>query len=312
MIEKAFVSGQIAQAIFKEEEKLFLINTNNTKTILDCTPYEKSLFFNSGAEIRTFENITFEELREKLIKEKSFFDALYAAIGGFDPDLSEETRMLSIQRAESLVKNPEIFNCVKSRLLSNIVPEKAILPEALKLAIRNNCENMDFIYQELLNGREVIDYILSAFKEAISELSLEKEFVRIKNIFITTGLFAKLFLHTTNKNLKDLNQLVYEFSNNAKIREEIPLISKILTWMKDKLKGKYKLRIKQSIVLNKLTQTVERLYSNVRDSFQSFELRETKTFFKLLSLSIMLSFLLVLTLPILILLHLTMTKSSHN
>jgi hypothetical protein len=47
MIEKAFVSGQIAQAIFKEDDKLFLIKAKDTENIMECTPYEKSLFFNS-------------------------------------------------------------------------------------------------------------------------------------------------------------------------------------------------------------------------------------------------------------------------
>ena len=84
MIEKAFVSGKIAQAIFKEDDKLFLIKAKDTENIMECTPYEESLFFNSDTEIKVFGNIAIEELRKTLVKEKSNFDALYGAVGGFD------------------------------------------------------------------------------------------------------------------------------------------------------------------------------------------------------------------------------------
>jgi hypothetical protein len=104
MIERAFVSGQIAQTIYEDQDKIYIIHAKDTDDIQECTPYEKSLFFSSGAEIKVVENISAEELREKLFKEKNCFDALYGAIGGMDKNLSEETRILSIKRAEELVK----------------------------------------------------------------------------------------------------------------------------------------------------------------------------------------------------------------
>ena len=61
MIEKAFVSGQIAQAIFKEDDKLFLIKAKDSENIMECTPYEESLFFNSDTEIKVFGNIEIDD-----------------------------------------------------------------------------------------------------------------------------------------------------------------------------------------------------------------------------------------------------------
>lgn len=240
MIEKAFVSGQIAQSVFIEQNKLFIVKAKDTGNVWECTPYEKSLFFNSEAEIRILENITTEELRETLVKEKLFFDALYGAIGGFDPGLSPKTRILSMQRAENLVKDPEIFDFVKSRLFGNPVPEEAALKEALKLSKENGCEDMSFIYHTLLDNGDVIDYILSVFKEVIFELSLEREYAKVKNIFVSHGLLAKLFLAATAGNIKDLNKVVDEFSIDPGIKEEIPLIFQILTRMKAQLDKKYK------------------------------------------------------------------------
>lgn len=300
MIEKAFISGQIARSIFKEEEKLFLIKADDTETILDCTPYDESLFFNSGAEIKTFEHIPFEDLRKELIKEKSFFDALYATIGGFDPELPEETRILSIQRAENLTKEPDIFDFLKTRLFSNLTPGGALLEEALELAEKNGCRNMKFIYDKLHNGREVIAYVLASFKNTISELSLEKEYVKIKNVFINAGFFSQIFLHLTDKNLKCLNRLFYEFAIDPKIREEIPLISQILTGMKNQLKKKYKLKIKQSNISDELTKMIEWFPRTITDHFHIFKFREVSPIFKCLFLSIALPLMLPFLLYLLI------------
>jgi hypothetical protein len=202
MIEKAFVSGQIAQSVFIEQDKLFIIKTKDLGEVWECTPYEESLFFNTEAEIKILENITIEELRETLVKEKLFFDALYGTIGGFDPGLSPKTRVLSIQRAENLVKDPGIFDFVKSRLFGNPVPAEAALKEALKLSKKNGSEDMSFVYTTLLDNGDVIDYILSIFKEIIFELSLEQEYAKVKNIFVSHGILAKLFLAATAGSLK--------------------------------------------------------------------------------------------------------------
>jgi hypothetical protein len=240
MIEKAFVSGQIAQSIFIEQNKLFIIKAKDTGKVWECTPYEESLFFNIETEIKILEDITIEELRETLVKEKLRFDALYGAIGGFDPKLSPKTRILSMQRAENLVKNPEIFDFVKSRLFGNLVPEEAALKEALKLSKENGCEDMSFIYHTLLDNGDIIDYILSIFKEIIFELSLEQEYAKVKNIFVSHGLFTKLFLDTAAGDIKDLNQAAEEFGIDYRIKEEIPLVAQILNRMKARLNEEYK------------------------------------------------------------------------
>lgn len=52
MIEKAFVSGQIAQAIYADEDKLFIIKAKDADKVLDCTPYEKNLFFDRTVGLR--------------------------------------------------------------------------------------------------------------------------------------------------------------------------------------------------------------------------------------------------------------------
>jgi hypothetical protein len=240
MIQKAFVSGQIGQSIFKEEDRLFIVKARDAGKVWECNPYEESLFFNIEAEIKILENITIEELRETLVKEKLCFDALYGAIGGFDPKLSEKTRILSIERAENLIKDPEIFDFVKSRLFGNPVPKEASLKEAFELSEENGFEEMSFVYQKLLNNGDIIDYILHTFKEIIFKLSLEKEYAKVKNIFVTNGFLAKLFLAATAVNIEDLNKVVDDFGIDSRIKEEIPLISRILTWMKTQLDKKYK------------------------------------------------------------------------
>lgn len=225
MIEKALIKGQIARAIYEDGHKLFMIHTKDKDKVSECTPYEKSLFFNSDAEIRILENVTLEELKGKLLKEKAFFDALNGAIGGMDFDLSENTRILSMQRAESLVENHETYDFVISRLFGNPLPEEADLGEAIVLSIEKDCPTMNFIYTNLLNGKDIIDRIDHIFKKAIFELELHSEYLKIKNLFISTGLFAQLFLGTIEKNLEKLKRLVPDYKDNSELQENAAALS---------------------------------------------------------------------------------------
>lgn len=243
MIEKAYVSGQIAQSIYKDEDKLFIIHAKDVDKVLDCTPYERNLFFDSGAEINVFENITIEELREKLLKEKDCFDALYGAIGGFDKILTDETRILSIQHAESLIKNPDIFDFVTSRFFGNPVPEEADLGKAIELCIEKNFPEMKAIYIKLLQGKDRIGRILHIFGETITELELESDFVKIKNLFMSTGLFAKLFLNTIDKNLENLKTLDRGYKYNSELNEKGYVVSAVLTRIISRVEQEYDLKM---------------------------------------------------------------------
>lgn len=238
MIEKAIISGHIARAIYKDGHKLFMIHTKDRDKVSECTPYEKSLFFNSDAEMKILKNVTLEELKETLFKEKACFDSLNGAIGGMDIDLSENTRILSMQRAEDLAENPGIYDFLISRLFGNPLPEEADLGEAIVLSIEKDCPMMNFIYTNLLNGKDIIERIDHIFKEAIFELELHSEYLKIKNLFISIGLFAQLFLGTIERNLEKLKRLVPDYKDNPELQKNTAARS-ILTRMISELEQEY-------------------------------------------------------------------------
>lgn len=238
MIEKALVCGQIGQALFKKEDRLFLLHAGETEQAVDCTPYEEGLFFDSDSEIKVFENLSIAELRKNLLKEKLHFDALHHTIAGFDGSLSEKTRILSIRKAETLVNDPGALSFVESRLLGNPVPREADLENAVKLSAEYRFGCMNSLYSRMLEGSGILDYISASFKELIFENSLENEYTRIKNIFITSGFFAKLFFIAQAKVFFLTENPSCEFCADEKERENIINIYRSL-WVK--LKNKYSL-----------------------------------------------------------------------
>lgn len=263
MIEKAFVCGQIAQALFKEENQLFLLHAEENEKPIYCTPYEESLFFDSDAEIKIFENISLDELRKKLLKDKLLFDVLHDIIAGFDRSLSIKTRILSMQKAEKFIKekDPEILSFMKSRLFGNPVPREADLEQAVKLSGKNSFQYINSLYSQMLKGSEILNYISKSFKELIFEYSLENKYTKIKNIFITSGFFASLFFETVMNHYLFINEgrpptvyeiiaeissldpfsiikkAFYEFCADERERENIV---KICSRLCDKLKKEYK------------------------------------------------------------------------
>ncbi|MDQ1354556.1 MAG: hypothetical protein QG657_4865 [Acidobacteriota bacterium] len=272
MIVKAFVSGQVARSIYEEDEKLFILHVEDTDAARDCTPYDYNLFFSSGAEIKVFEKISIEELRENLLKEKTCFDALHGAIGGMDKTLSEATRTLSIRRAENLVKEPEIFEFIKSRFFGNPVPAAADLKGALKLSKRNNLQDMGFVYGMLIDNKDVPDKILQIFKKTIFRLSLVEDLAKINNIFITAGLFARIFICIAEKNRKELNRLVRNYRIKTGMKNQETVISQILRKMSDELSGVYHLDKEESSFQGKFKQEENTQSFDITGLFKEFQL----------------------------------------
>ncbi|MCP5051612.1 MAG: hypothetical protein GY940_30880 [bacterium] len=235
MIKKAFVSGQIARSIFEKDDRLFILNAGDPQNIIECTPDEKNLFFNSGGEINVFENISLDDLRETLLNEKNSFDALSAVISGFDRNLSEESRLIAIQQADQLVRHRRIFEFVRNRLFGKPVPKEADLKIAGRLAKQNDCSYIYYFYHILGEKKDIIKLMVALFDKRIGEMGLVNDREKITSLFVSKGIFAKLFIFTSNKSIPGLNDFVSHVKNNKELREGIPKISELLDRMKSKL-----------------------------------------------------------------------------
>ncbi|MCX6583501.1 MAG: hypothetical protein NT166_25280 [Candidatus Aminicenantes bacterium] len=126
-----------------------------------------------------------------------------------------------MRKAETLVKDPDAFSFVESRLFGNPAPQEADLEKAVKLSGKNSFQCMNSLYSQMMEGSEILEYISASFKELIFEYSLENNYTRIKNIFITSGLFAKLFFIAQAGLLLFIENPVYEPCADEKERENI-------------------------------------------------------------------------------------------
>ncbi len=232
MIKKAFVSGQMGQALFWEEDRLRVIDAGNIHESRECSPFEETLFFNGNVEIDFIEDIALEALREDLFKKKSCFDGLNGAIGGLDKKLPKETRVLSMQRAETLYEDNEVAGFIKARLFGNAVPYSADLLGAVKLSGKMNCPNMHILYGTLAKGKDNLENLLDFFRSVITDMSLEKSFVELKNIFVKEGYLAQLFMDIVARLNGDSGKINYSVKFPASISENHPYIAIIFEKMK--------------------------------------------------------------------------------
>jgi hypothetical protein len=247
VIEKAYVSGQIGQSVYKHEEKFYIMYAGKSEKSRECSIYEENLFFNSGAEINVFENISVENLRETLLKEKSCFDALYFTLAGFDGSLSEGTRVLSMRGADEKRANEEIFNFVNYRLYGNPIPQEARLEEAVELSFKEGFMRLHLLYERLWDNKNGLESFHTLFKEAIFEFSLEREFEEIRNRFITRGLFYENINFTNTEKKKEAE-------------ESLPIDQKIIEWIRVK---------KMTTLLKQISESVpKREKSEIEDAVE--------------------------------------------
>ena len=105
MIAEAYIAGQIGQAIYREDNRYFVIGTEDADGPHECRPGDMAAFRHSGAEIDVMSEAALgvEQLRRQLRSRRDAHSALALTISGFDPRLSDKTRMLAIEAVEELM-----------------------------------------------------------------------------------------------------------------------------------------------------------------------------------------------------------------
>ncbi len=136
MIAEAYIAGQIGQAIYREDDRYFVIGTEDADGPHECRPGDMAAFRHSGAEIDVMSEAALgvEQLRRQLRSRRDAHSALALTISGFDPRLSDKTRMLAIEAVEELMDEEAHRAFVRHRLLARPLPEEADLAGAIRLA----------------------------------------------------------------------------------------------------------------------------------------------------------------------------------
>ena len=181
MIAEAYIAGQIGQAIYREDDRYFVIGTEDTDGPHECRPGDMAAFRHSGAEIDVMSDAALgvEQLRRQLRSRRDAHSALALTISGFDPRLSDKTRMLAIEAVEELMDEEAHRAFVRHRLLARPLPKEADLAGAIRLAEAAHATAPTSLYHEVSASQAGIQSMTAAWAVTASEF-FEEEAERAK------------------------------------------------------------------------------------------------------------------------------------
>lgn len=213
MINKVYISGQLAQAIYQEDENYFSLGLDQIERPNYCTSAELSLFFNSGAELLMLEDktITLEKIKSTVELAANRHHALTFTISGFNPELTLNTRQLSIEAANDLIQFSDIQDFVENRLLSRKLPPNNDLKKAIELSKDLNCVELHHIYQKVDSSIKIIENLLIDWQQvSVDFFASEEEITSCENQLIDFGVFARLVMAINQKDFGQLDTIVFD------------------------------------------------------------------------------------------------------
>ena len=196
LVEDAFIAGSLGQAVFA---------ANGVYNIIDAAPKAESrpardndLFFFRHAGFDAIPAhpeglpVTIEELNHRLIEETSLYRGLDCLLVGMDPDMSDETRILSIRGADEVLRSDAAIAArIRDRFLVPVSADEWDPESALALARDHDAGNAASCYRLLADG--IVDRIVEDIARTVAEqYGAGIEASENRTLLLGCGLVAEL------------------------------------------------------------------------------------------------------------------------
>ncbi|OQW91476.1 MAG: hypothetical protein BWK78_04530 [Thiotrichaceae bacterium IS1] len=272
IIEQAYLFGQMGNALFEQDGQCFMVSIEDNEPVL-CQGREIGLLYDAISEYSTVQNVTLENLREKLDNLYYAYEALSFSLNGLDPNLEKEVRSSVIEMANELCQDEQVYTFVSNRLLGYPFPlhdekeaneviknaieatdNKAIdkiaidKKEANEAAMEGAIEaangkaagvnRLKKIYEELGKNRQRLQTFHEVWQAVVPKFFFfadETEQARALRFFVDKGIVRGLV--TANSRIDDLQKKVSEKPTEFDgIFEELPreILGKLLTKLAEK------------------------------------------------------------------------------
>jgi tetratricopeptide (TPR) repeat protein len=243
MIETAVISGQLGKAIYMDEGKCFLVEDDAAKPV-ECSQGDVSLFFDSGAELTELaeQGLDFDLMKSSLRRERDAHRALSLAISGFDEELSDRSRLLSIDAAEELVQDAATNKFVRNRLLAHPLPEGTDVTGAISKAESIAAGAISSIYKDLTASQEAIAQVLQVWREvATTFFKLPDEIAQAEDTLMEIGALAGMAVALTSADAKTLNSAILSLGLDPALKR-VPQGMLVLNAMRNLLQERWSAR----------------------------------------------------------------------
>jgi tetratricopeptide (TPR) repeat protein len=276
MIQQAFISGQIGQVIYTENDRYFVLHAEHPEEPVECRPMDISTFFNYGAEFTTLSGprLDLAHIKSQLETQRQAYRALTFIIAGMDEELDYESRAGAIEAAERLIKEEATHWMVSARMLARPLPGEADIEFAVDIAIRSDCTSVGILYQKIIDSELAIIFLNETWLEAVPEyFPSDDEQFEFERTLIDLGGFAEMGSALATHNLNALNSVVVKYGQRPELNSKPRQGLFILNDLRTRLTNKWSVALTKSKTRKKDLRSIIEPEQIAEDSDQTHEIR---------------------------------------
>jgi tetratricopeptide (TPR) repeat protein len=229
MIDQVFISGQLAKAVYRDDEAGYFIYGIEDRAEPRATGSSEIEFLLSlKAEFKELPGNNFElsVIRAQLIEDERNMTALFLALGGLDPMLSPEARDEARSAAEALLANAATAQFVKNRLLSRPAPLESTFSDS---PYDTGKPLLSSIYKKLFESQSVIDDVAECWAGSLSEyFPHQQSYLQAQQAVVDSGFLADVVEAISADKADKINALVVTYALSDSLRVQVPKITHVL------------------------------------------------------------------------------------
>ena len=232
MIEQAFVSGELAKAVYRNRDGYFVLSLGSSEPET-LQWHESSLWLNSGAEFKelTFGNLNVKSIQSALEAETRGHQALFLTLAGLDSALSDDVRRQAIIAAEGLLQDHQTYIFVRNRVLSRPAPENV-----LKIQPNWNPDvpSLSELYLSAFEAQSAIKEMDKACQRVeLQYCDSPEDISRTQQLLMDSGLKTSIVDCMVSNRTEEIPSVVNEYAVNPELRRSIPKIAPLLNALQE-------------------------------------------------------------------------------
>jgi tetratricopeptide (TPR) repeat protein len=238
LIETAFVSGRLGQAIYRVDEDLYALELGSTPR--RASPAELAEVLRRGAEYQLLHRRTVDQVQDELQKLVRSYNALFLVLSLLDLETSLSARVVAAQAAEELLSGAEDREFVARRLLSLPLPIGVRAHRHQIVSPWAEFERVKPLLSEVFESQSIIDELWAGWGRALdSQVIDETTKSSLEATLVYSGFFAEATRSISAGDNYRFNSAVVQYATATETTAELRTAQSLLTTFRSEVHSKF-------------------------------------------------------------------------
>jgi tetratricopeptide (TPR) repeat protein len=234
MIDVAFVSGRLGNALFREADDYFLLPAYHDP--IPVSGLEIREILQHGSEYSVLLNTSLPAIQERLERGVEQHNALFLLLTLLDVSVSLSARVMAGQSAQSLLDSDSVLSFVRNRLLSVPLPVEQRPHHRSVMQVAGEFGLVGEMLHEVFEAQPVIDQLRYEWSKTLDEAGVDTAaFSGYETELTDAGLFSNAVRAIQSQNLQQMNADIVRFAMSA----TIPSARAILTGFRSRIESTF-------------------------------------------------------------------------